>query len=162
MPRLPLRCPSAIKRLGDRYQWQEIDESEYREERATLEARLTELPPPADSNVVAFDRAGERLLPIATVLKETTPEHQGALVRHIVERVTIQGGNVADITLRPEARPFYSEFGNGAPGRARGVCRHTSWTRGWWLTPDGLDLPFQQRVTRGAGLIIAGQKLSPA
>ena len=102
------RLETAIKRLGDRYQWQEIEEREYREERATLQAQLAELPPPADSNVVAFDRTSEHLLPIATIIRETTPEHQTALIKHIVECVTITDGEVTDIGLRPEARPFYA------------------------------------------------------
>jgi hypothetical protein len=81
------RLETAIKRLGDRYTWQEIDAAEYHDERGKLQAQLAELPPPADSNVVAFDKAGERLMPIAETITETTPGHQGALVRHIVERV---------------------------------------------------------------------------
>jgi site-specific DNA recombinase len=102
------RLETAIKRLGDRYQWQEIDEPEYRTERAKLQAQLAELPPPMDSNVLAFDRTGEQLLPIATIIRETTPEHQAALIKHIVERVTVTDGAVTGIELRPEARPFYA------------------------------------------------------
>jgi hypothetical protein len=76
--------------------------------RSKLQPQLAELPPPADSNVIAFDRTGERLLPIATIIREATLVHQSALVKHIVERVTIKGGEVEDIALRPEARPFYA------------------------------------------------------
>jgi len=36
------RIETAMKRLGDRYTWQEIEEAEYREERRKLEARLRE------------------------------------------------------------------------------------------------------------------------
>jgi hypothetical protein len=114
------RLETAIKRLGDRYMWQEIDEDEYRIERAKLNVQIVELPPPADSNVLAFDQTGERLLPIAQIIRETTAEHQGVLVRHIVEAVTVSGGEVTAICLRPEAMPFYREFGNGAPGRFQG------------------------------------------
>ena len=95
----------AIKRLGDRYQWQEIDEPEYRTERAKLQAQLAELPPPMDSNVLAFDRIGEQLLPIAKSIRETTSEHQAALIKHAVERVTVTDGEVTGIALRAEARP---------------------------------------------------------
>lgn len=49
------RVETAIKRVGERYQWQEIEEPEYRAERRKLEARLAELPLAADSNVLAFD-----------------------------------------------------------------------------------------------------------
>jgi hypothetical protein len=106
---------TAIKRLGDRYQWQEIEEREHREGRAKLQAQLAELPPPADSNVIAFDRTGERLMPIATIIRETTPEHQSALIKHIVERVTVTDGAVTGIELRPEARPFCTSLAMAPP-----------------------------------------------
>ena len=61
-----------------------------------------------DSNVLAFDRTGDQLLPIATIIRETTPEHQTALIKHILERVTVTDGEVTGIELRPEARPFYA------------------------------------------------------
>jgi hypothetical protein len=51
---------TAIKRLGDRYQWQEIDEPEYRTDRPKPQAQLAE-PPPMDSNVLGFDRTGDQL-----------------------------------------------------------------------------------------------------
>ena len=120
---------TAIKRLGDHYQWQEIEEAEYREERPKLQAQLAELPPPADSNMVAFDQTGDRLLPIATIIRETTPEHQSALARHIVDRVTVADGKVSAIELRPEARPFYTGLvmvppdGFEPPTRTLGECR---------------------------------------
>ena len=105
------RLETAIKRLGDRYQWQEIEEREYREERAKLQAQLAELPPPADSNVVAFDRTSEHLLPIATIIRETTPEHPTALIKHIVERVTITDGEVTDIGLLSEGgRQLFDDY----------------------------------------------------
>lgn len=81
------------------------------------------------SNVLAFDRTGEQLLPIATIIRETTPEHQTALIKHIVERVTVTDGQVTGIELRPEARPFYAGSvmappdGLEPPTRTLGECR---------------------------------------
>lgn len=80
-----------------------------------------ELPPPADSNIIAFDRAEDELLPIATIIRETTPEHQTALIRHIVERVTVTDGEVTGIELRPEARPFDASLVMAPPDGSRGA-----------------------------------------
>jgi hypothetical protein len=115
------RFETAIKRLGDCYQWREIEEDDYRSERAKLQARLAELPPPADSNIVAFDRTGEHLLPIATIIRETTAEHQTVLIKHIVERVEIQDGVVVGIDTRPEARPFFQGLAVAPPGGPGGA-----------------------------------------
>ena len=87
-----------------------------------------------DSNVLAFDRTGEQLLPVATIIRETTPEHQTALIRHIVERVTVTDGAVTGIELRPEARPFYA-----------GLVM---------APPDGLEPPT---ATQRAGLLPRGR-----
>ncbi len=104
------RIETAMKRLGDRYQWQDIDEPEYRAERRKLEALLAELPLAVDSNVLAFDRAASTLLPFADVIEGTTPAHQRAIVAHIVERVTIDERAVTDVDVRPEARPFFADY----------------------------------------------------
>jgi DNA invertase Pin-like site-specific DNA recombinase len=102
------RLEATLKRLTDAFVWGHLEEADYRAQRREIEGKLSELPPPADSNLIAFDQAAERLLPIGTILRETTPEHQGALIRHIVESVTLADGTDPSITLRPEARPFYS------------------------------------------------------
>ncbi len=65
-----------MKRLGDRYTWQEIGEAEYRAERQKLEAMLVELPLPAESNLVAFDRAAALYEEIGAIISDTTREHQ--------------------------------------------------------------------------------------
>jgi len=69
---------------------------------------LAELPPPEESNLVAFDRAAGVLLPMAEVIRGTSPGHQRAIVRHVVEHVEVRGGKVISIEPRPEARPFFA------------------------------------------------------
>ena len=96
------RLETAVKRLKDMYLWQEMDEREYRAERGKLEEQLAELPPPADSNVIAFDRMGERLHPIASIIRDTTAEHQARIARHVIESVVIADGEVVDVL--PQAR----------------------------------------------------------
>ncbi len=52
------RLQTGLRRLNEMYLWQTIEEGDYRAKRFDLEGKLAELPPPADSNVLAFDRAG--------------------------------------------------------------------------------------------------------
>ena len=73
------------------------------------------MPPPVEANLIAFDRAASTLLPMGKVIRETSPEHQQAIVRHIVERVEIQDGVVVGIDTRPEARPFFEGMAVAPP-----------------------------------------------
>jgi hypothetical protein len=126
-----VRVELAMKRLGDRYVWGELDEAEYRPQRQFLEAQLAELPAPADSNVLAFDRASTTLLPMARIIRDASPEHAQEIIRHIVERVTIEDGKVAGITVRIEARPFFDDLGD----------------RMAMAPPDGLEPPVPTQRT---------------
>ena len=120
-----------MKRLGDRYAWGEIEEAGYRPQRRVFEAQLAELPAPVDSNVLAFDRAALTFMPMGAILCFATPEHAHALVRPIVERVTIEAGEVVGIAIRMEARPFFADFGSAVV----------------MAPPDGLEPPAAtQRV----------------
>ena len=78
-------------------------------------------PTPMDSNILALDRKGEQLPPVATIIGETTPERQTALIKHIVERVTVTDGEATGIALRPEARPFYAGLVMAPPDGSRGA-----------------------------------------
>ena len=44
---------------------------------------------------------------MADVIRETSPQHQQAIVRNIVERVEVRGREVISIEPRSEARPFF-------------------------------------------------------
>ena len=107
------RLDTALNRLGDRFTWQEIDEAEYKTQRREVEQQIAALPLPVESNVIAFDRAATELMPFAEVVRETTPEHQRAIVAYIVDRVTITDRKVAGIAVRLEARPFFSDLREG-------------------------------------------------
>ena len=52
---------------------------------------------------------------MATVLRETTPEHQARLSRHIVERVVVEDGEVREIEVRLAARPFFDGMAVAPP-----------------------------------------------
>ena len=86
-----------------------VDADDYRRQRSDLETRLAELPPPVESNVIAFDNVAMTLLPMAQTIRDTTMEHQRAIVAHIVESVTARDGTVDadDILPRMEAMPFF-------------------------------------------------------
>ena len=80
-----------------------------------------------ESNLVAFDAYGATVLPMADVIRSTTPAHQQAIVRHIVDRVIVENGMVPDIRVRLEARPFFAELVDGVA----------------LAPPDGLEPPTQ-------------------
>ncbi len=121
------RREQALARLRDAFVWGHIQEAEYHAQRRPIEVELANLPRPEDANVIAFDRTAGRLLPLAETLRGTGPEHQAKIVAHVVERVVLAGGNVAEMRVRLEARPFFAEIADGmavAP-------------------PDGLEPPTQ-------------------
>ncbi len=111
------RLQAALRRVNEMYMWQTIEEPEYRAKRAELEGKLSELPPPSDSNIVAFDRAASELVPLAETLRHAAPEHQARLIAHIVERVTVAAGEVAEVRVRMEARPFFADMAMAPPER---------------------------------------------
>jgi hypothetical protein len=123
------RIEAALRRLNEMYLWQTIDASEYQRQRQELTTKLAELPPPEESDLVAFDKAAGVLLPMAEVIRGTALEHQRAIVRHIVERVQVHEGEVIGIEPRPEARPFFEGMavappdGLEPPTRSLGRCR---------------------------------------
>ncbi len=59
---------------------------------------------------MVFDRAATVLLPMARIIRDAYPEHQQAIIRHIVEHVTIVAGQVIGITVQLEARPFFDDL----------------------------------------------------
>ena len=121
------RLEAALRRLNEMYMWQTIGADEYQCQRAELATKLAEMPPPVESNLIAFDRAASTLLPMGKVIRETSPEHQQAIVRHIVERVDIQDGVVVGVDTRPEARPFFEGMAVAPPdGREPSIAIRTS------------------------------------
>ena len=64
---------------------------------------------------------------MSATLQGSTPEHQARLIRHIVERVVIADGQVVDVIVRLEARPFFADM------RERMAM----------APPDGLEPPTQ-------------------
>ena len=102
-----------MKRLSEQYTWGDIEQSTYRVGMDRLKARLAAMPSPLDSNLIAFDRTAGALLPFADVIRATTPEHQGAIIRHIVERVILGAGEVRDVHIRMEAAPFFAGIRDG-------------------------------------------------
>ena len=111
------RLEARRKRLDEQYEWSMIDPATYRAKRAEVDAELGELPPPAASNVLAFDRAAARIMQQVDSLREASPAYQREIIRYIVERVEMHGREVGRIIVRPEALPFFASFDSlcGAP-----------------------------------------------
>ncbi len=101
---------------------------------------LVELPLPAESNLVAFDRAAALYEEIGAILADTTREHQRQIILAIVERVQATEGGVSEIRVRPEARPFFGDYvaGDGGDRRRGGAAARSSWLL---APPDGLEPP---------------------
>lgn len=104
------RLETALTRLGERYQWQELAEVDYHRERLQLRKRLAELPPAVEDNLIAFDLAAAALRPMGEILRSTDREHQRAILRRVLERVDIAGGQVVGITVRLDLRPFFEDY----------------------------------------------------
>jgi hypothetical protein len=69
---------------------------------------------------------------MARIIREATPEHQQAIIRHVVEKVTIEAGKVVGIAVRLEARPFFDDFGTAVV----------------MAPPDGLEPPRDKAPDR--------------
>ncbi len=79
------RLEQRRRHLDEQYEWSMINAATYRAKRAEVDAELGELPPPAASNVLAFDRAAARILPLGASLRDMPgqsaghhPAHRGA------------------------------------------------------------------------------------
>lgn len=104
------RLDVALRRLGERYQWQELAEVDYHRERLQLRRRLAELPPALEENLIAFDAAAVVFRPMGEILEQADPEHQRSILRHILERVDVAEGEVVRIVVRREAAPFFEDW----------------------------------------------------
>jgi hypothetical protein len=71
---------------------------------------LVDLPLPAESKLVGFDRAAALYQEIGAILSDTTPAHQHRIILTIIERVQANEGGVSEIRVRPEARPFFEDY----------------------------------------------------
>jgi hypothetical protein len=118
---------------------------------------------PVESNGIALDRAATELLSFAEVVRETTPEHQRAIVNHILEKVTITDRQVTDIAVRLKARPFFSDLTEGEadewrwrPRTGAGRELHRAWRRAWWPSPSSIPEMRERPAPRGTSLSSGG------
>jgi len=104
------RLEQRRRHLDEQYEWSMINAATYRAKRAEVDAELGELPPPAASNVLAFDRAAARILPLGASLRDMPPANQRDIIRHIVKRVEMHVRDVGRIVVRAEAAPFFESY----------------------------------------------------
>lgn len=97
------RLEQRMANLRKQHAWGDIDDAEYRRERAETERMLAELPP-ADGKVIAFDRARAEVLAMADALDAMTDDERKQAVRLFVAQCGTDG--VVDWT--PAVRPFFA------------------------------------------------------
>ena len=121
------RLQTTVKRLGDRYMWQEIEETGIPRAAAELDARIAERPAPADSNLLASDRAASTLLPFAEIVRETTSDHRQRHPTHRGARRDRRRRRSRDCGPPRGAavlRRLSGRCCKSAPGRTQGaICR---------------------------------------
>ncbi len=83
----------------------------------------------------------------------TKPEHQQAIIRHIVERVTIADGRVVNVKVRPEARPFFDDYPTAVVMAPPDGLKPPSATQSWTTTSTSgrAGLPPRSRDVRVGG-----------
>ena len=102
-----------LERLKALFAWGDIDEADYRRDKADVEARLAALPD--RDKLVLFDRQREVLLSMAENLQRATPAQVQELLAKLVERIEITDGRVTRIVWVPAARPFFAASGYSRP-----------------------------------------------
>jgi hypothetical protein len=117
-----------LKRLAQLYEWDDMDETQYRAKAGETRMQLALLP--QNDKVCSFDEVAEIVESLPAALDRATPDQAKQLLAMVVQEVTTEGRTVAEITLRPEATPFFDlergdlvlapPDGSGAPSNQQG------------------------------------------
>ncbi len=120
-----------LKRLAQLYEWDDMDETQYRAKAGETRMQLALLP--QNDKVCSFDEVAEIVESLPAALDRATPDQAKQLLAMVVQEVTTEGRTVAEITLRPEATPFFDlergdlvlapPDGFEPPTRSLGRCR---------------------------------------
>ncbi|MFN2483343.1 MAG: recombinase family protein [Candidatus Limnocylindria bacterium] len=111
------RLEARRARLNEQYERGTIDAATFRAKWSELEGQLAELPPAADSNVIAFDRAAARLLPDGTHPPRDDARPPGRADRSHRAACGHRRRPSVSIEVRPEARPFFASLEDKRPRR---------------------------------------------
>jgi DNA invertase Pin-like site-specific DNA recombinase len=109
------RLAQRQERLGDRYEWGELDEAEYRARRDQVQRQLDAIPD--DEKLVRFEAYRQIAVSVAEALEAFTAEQRQELVRILIERVTVRNRQVtaSSIAWSPPMRPFFERVTMAPP-----------------------------------------------
>jgi DNA invertase Pin-like site-specific DNA recombinase len=103
------RLEQRLTNLRKQHAWGDLDDAEYRRERAETEAMLAQMPD--EGKLVAFDAYRARVLDVGEALPHMTDAERKEIVRLFVERVTLDG----NIEWSGPVRPFYARVSMVSP-----------------------------------------------
>jgi hypothetical protein len=95
-----------LEKLADLYSWGDFSESEYRRQKATVDAELAKLP--VNDELILFDRHRAVIRSLGDSLAVAPGEKRQELVASLVERVETTEQEVVRVVRTPPARPFFA------------------------------------------------------
>ena len=107
------KLQTRLERLAMRFEWGEIDGSEYRAKRAEVEGSLTALPDP--DKLVSFDRFATVAATMAEAIDKAKPEDQAELLRMLLVSVPVENGELGIPVWTMPARAFFDHDVSSAP-----------------------------------------------
>lgn len=109
------RLTTRRERLAKRFEWGEIDEAEYRSERAGIERQLTLLPD--GDKLLRFDQFRNVAVSVAQFMAVADPAERAELLRLVIEQVPVRARqiDVDGIAWAPAARPFFERVTMAPP-----------------------------------------------
>jgi len=101
------RAQKRIVRLGQMFEWGDIEEAEYR--RKVEEAKTDLAALPESDKVAGFDDVARMVSSLPAALAIATPGQVKDLVRLVVESVETRDHQVSSVAIVPAARPFFAD-----------------------------------------------------
>jgi hypothetical protein len=101
------RAQKRVARLGQMFEWGDIEEAEYR--RKVEEAKTDLAALPESDKVAGFDEVARLVSSLPAALSKSTPEQVKGLVRLVVESVETRDRHVTRGVVVPAARPFFAD-----------------------------------------------------
>jgi hypothetical protein len=111
------RLEGMLVRLGQRFDWGELEEADYRQKVMEVRRQLAALPSP-DDKIVLFDRFRSEVRSFPETVDAASDEKRRELVSLLVERVETADRQVARVVWTPPARPFFKAAAAEAEDRA--------------------------------------------
>ena len=124
------RLEGMLAHLGQRFDWGDLEEPEYRQKVGEVRRQLAALPSP-DDMIILFDRFRAQVRSFPETLDAASNEDLRGFVADLVERVEAADRQVARVVWTAPARPFFLAAAAEAEDRAL-----------WGgAPPDGLEPP---------------------